>query len=37
MRTKPIVYICSHYGEILKNIKKAIGYSRFAYSQGFIP
>lgn len=38
MRTKPIIYICSPLrGNIERNIKKAIGYSRFAYSQGSIP
>jgi hypothetical protein len=38
MRTMPIVYICSPLrGDIERNIKKAIGYSRFAYSKGFIP
>ena len=38
MRTKPIVYICSPLrGNIERNIKKAVGYSRFAYSKGFIP
>ena len=38
MRTKPIIYICSPLrGNIERNVKKAIGYSRFAYSQGSIP
>ena len=35
---KPFIYICSPLkGDIERNIKKAIGYSRFAYMKGGIP
>lgn len=38
MRRKPFIYICSPLkGDIERNIKKAIGYSRFAYIKGGIP
>lgn len=35
---KPFIYICSPLkGDIERNIKKAIGYSRFAYINGGVP
>lgn len=35
---KPFIYICLPLkGDIERNIKKAIGYSRFAYMKGGIP
>lgn len=38
MRKKPFIYICSPLkGDIERNIKKAIGYSRLAYIKGGIP
>jgi len=35
---KPLIYICSPLkGDVERNIKKAIGYSRLAYLKGGIP
>lgn len=35
---KPFIYICSPLrGDIKRNIKRAIGYSRFVYSKGGVP
>ncbi len=35
---KPFIYICSPLrGGIKRNIKRAIGYSRFVYSKGGVP
>ncbi len=35
---RPLIYICSPLrGDVERNIQKAIGYSRYVYSQGGIP
>ncbi len=35
---RPVIYVCSPLrGDVERNIKKAIGYSRFIYSRGGIP
>ena len=35
---RPFIYVCSPLrGDVERNIQKAIGYSRFVYSQGGIP
>jgi hypothetical protein len=37
-RKRPVIYVCSPLrGDIERNIHKAIGYSRYIYSQGGIP
>lgn len=38
MLDRPFIYVCSPLkGDIERNIRKAIGYSRFVYSKGGIP
>jgi len=37
-RKRPVIYVCSPLrGEVEQNIKRAIGYCRYIYSQGGIP
>lgn len=37
-REKPFIYVCSPLrGDVERNIQRAIGYSRYVYSQGGIP
>lgn len=37
-RKRPIIYVCSPLrGDVERNIKRAIGYSRYIYCQGGIP
>ena len=38
MKERPLIYVCSPLrGNIERNIQRAIGYSRFVYSNGGIP
>ncbi|HHW91071.1 MAG TPA: DUF3310 domain-containing protein [Firmicutes bacterium] len=37
-KNRPVIYVCSPFrGEVEQNIKRAIGYCRYIYSQGGIP
>lgn len=38
LKARPLIYICSPLrGDVERNIQKAIGFSRYVYSQGGIP